>query len=44
MSKFVTIVCDRCKTPFVMDRFWTKDFQMDTGKDFCPTCVNIMRK
>lgn len=44
MVKFVTVVCDRCKTPFIMDRFWTNDFVMDTGRDYCQNCVRIMKE
>ena len=41
LVKFVSVVCDNCGDKFISEAFWTPNFRMDTGSDYCPSCVII---
>ena len=42
--KFVTVRCDNCNKDFIKDKYWTPDFEMDTGRDECPHCTILHGK
>jgi hypothetical protein len=39
--KYVTCICDNCKTPIHQDVFWTPEYEMNTGRDLCIHCQII---